>query len=75
MKSLDLLAAALAAGVSVGATGQAATGQLGDPAPALEIAEWVKGGPVDQRLEGEEDLCRQVLGDVVSRRAGRAFRI
>ncbi|HNV00027.1 MAG: redoxin domain-containing protein [Verrucomicrobia bacterium] len=47
MKSIYLLAAALAAGVSADATGQAASAKLGDPAPALEIAEWVKGGPVD----------------------------
>jgi thiol-disulfide isomerase/thioredoxin len=47
MKSLHLLAAALAAGVGISAAGWAATGNLGDPAAALEIAEWVKGGPVD----------------------------
>ncbi len=47
MKTFSVLATALAVGWCVHAADEAPSGNLGDPAPALEIAEWVKGGPVD----------------------------
>lgn len=47
MKTFSALATALAVGWFAHAADEAPRGNLGDPAPALEIAEWVKGGPVD----------------------------
>lgn len=47
MKMRYPLATALAVGLFTTSIVQAANANLGDPAPALQIAEWVKGGPVD----------------------------
>ena len=34
------------------------------PAPALKVAKWFKGTPVE-RLDAGQPVCRGVLGDLV----------